>query len=392
LKRRTRLFVLLAVAVAGVFWLDPQTFLSSREMSYERALAYQRHRIHDKADRHFRSACRHGHADGCLEAGDAAFTGTGRSRDVEDALWFFGKACDLGRGIGCTRMAKAFQPGGEGEPDAAKAAAFARRAEEAHTAECDRGESSGCFLLGRLLLRDQRRPDAVARFRSGCALGSTFSCLLAAQQYRTGTLVPDEPSVALALYEKACTELQSGPDCCAASAEYAAGLSVPKDEAAAARFLALSCDAGTLEACMRMWRTEPAASRRVRRAAERFLEACPMAASSSAACSERCALGAAVPAGGVQALQEEWDQLCAEEDSLACHGAGLLAQRRDVEGTRSIALLEAACSGGVATACIHATLSLDPTREGPRIMELYRKGCAAGSRVACGALSPLYQR
>lgn len=368
-------------------------------MAYRRALAYQRQRIHDKADRHFRIACRRGQADGCIEAADAALNGTGRARNVEDALWFLGRACDLGRGTGCTRLAKAFQPGGEGEPDAAKAAAFARRAETAHAAECDRGESSSCFLLGRLLLRDDRTKEGVERFRSGCALGSIASCLRAAAQYRTGKLVPDDPAVALALYEKACTEYQSGVDCCAASSEYSAGRAVARDEVAAARFLALSCEGATLEACMRIWRTEPAASRGVRREAERFLQACPTAASSSETCSEPCTFGAAVPSGGVKALQEAWDQLCAAKDSLACYGAALLAQRWESEGTRSVTLLEKACAGGIGTACVHAAnsyaLSLDLKRDGPRIMEFYRKGCAAGSERACAALSPSpspYQR
>lgn len=391
-SRRTVLLVLVAAAVSGVLWMDPRSFLASGETSYRRALGYQQQQMHDRADGLFRAACRRGHANGCLEAGEGALTGTGRARDVEDALWFFGKACDLGRGMACARLAKAFQPGGEGEPNAVKAAAFAGRAEAAYTADCDRGEPSGCFLLGRLLLREDRTKEAVERFRSGCAAGSVASCLLAAMQYRTGKLVADEPGVALGLYEKACTTYDSAVDCCAAGTEYSVGRSVTADEAAATRFFAMSCEGGTLEACMRVWRTAPAVSSGVRRAAARFLGACPRAASSAATCSEPCGSSDDSPTAGAKASEQELDELCAAGDLLACHGAGLFAGRHERGHARSVGLHEKACVGGLAMSCSHAAesyeLGVSVERNAARARELLEKGCAAGSRRACSRLGP----
>ena len=139
-----------------------------------------------------RRACRAGARDGCVTAGDQLVNGIGAAVDLAAARTLFLRACDLGSGAGCLRLAQ----------DAA--VATGHEAEAARFAElaCQRAAYDGCDIVLHGL--EHRDPEAADRWAlEGCRLGSWFGCRRLAERERA--LPPIPLGVLKRMYTQVCT-------------------------------------------------------------------------------------------------------------------------------------------------------------------------------------------
>lgn len=179
-----------------------------------------------------RKRCGGGHAPSCEAAGRASLDGDGVAQSDRDALRYFARACDLGRGSACGRAATALAASDDprtastasfvllkgcalGHPPACRAlrreapeptsaARIARRARKG----CEKGSGSDCTVLGVQHMygdgagRDLRAANEM--FRRACDLNDAWGCGLLASSYRTGRGMRPDPVVAGELQRRAC--------------------------------------------------------------------------------------------------------------------------------------------------------------------------------------------
>ncbi|MCH8488368.1 MAG: hypothetical protein LAT81_00380 [Oceanicaulis sp.] len=134
-----------------------------------------------------RSACELDHIEACKAYGDDLNVSTffGDSEAVQDRFWAYGRACDLGDGEGCMKLANAQAPdgmfGGRRTPEnwAGGAAAYRRACDEHAIAEA-------CFRLDEVLghhANPNRNAMAGRTYRDrACELGLQAACNVSANE------------------------------------------------------------------------------------------------------------------------------------------------------------------------------------------------------------------
>lgn len=146
------------------------------------------------------AACQRGDADACVRLGDLASAELA-DLDVEEATPAWTRACELGRGVGCERLACVLLRDGQRQAAAAElkracehgACTLAHTCEEdarceasaacaidlpdADERQCMSGDGVACLLLGEA--REDRGGDSRAMYQRACAVDIAGACLRA---------------------------------------------------------------------------------------------------------------------------------------------------------------------------------------------------------------------
>ncbi|MCA9627115.1 MAG: sel1 repeat family protein [Myxococcales bacterium] len=170
--------------------------------------------------------CSLGSPHACASYGGLLIGGVGVKADVERGLGMYQKLCDNGQGYYCHQLGSMYATDRKALPDI------------------------------RLPAPKQVKRDVAKGVRvweQGCALGSLWSCTLAADHYRDADGVKKDLTRAKELYERACDGGKSvqRDACTALGAMYEKGLGTSKDLARAADYYERGCPG---EQCQRLAR------------------------------------------------------------------------------------------------------------------------------------------
>ena len=134
-------------------------------------------------------ACDAGLPDGCARLAFARYYGNGIERDEQRAVEEFGAACDAGSLYGCVQQRSQDEPEAQHEP-------WFRE-------QCEAGESSACYQLGRSIAQRDAGIGAVWLVQA-CDQGVGAGCTLLGTLYHRGDGMPEDQDKALALYDQGC--------------------------------------------------------------------------------------------------------------------------------------------------------------------------------------------
>ena len=196
-------------------------------------------------------------ASGCVEAGLGFQTGYGAPRDDVGARRAYGRACDLGEGLGCSMLAD-MQTGEDAERSLARAAV-------AFGLACDVGSPGDCYQLGFLLeagkgvkrdhaaaVRVHRR--AYAGYFDRCRFRDDLDGCDMAGKVARGEILDDE-AMAKGAYETTLDTREqrcNGGDletCKDLGIQFRDGKGVERDEARALELLLKACEGGLEDDC-----------------------------------------------------------------------------------------------------------------------------------------------
>ncbi|MGH6695244.1 MAG: tetratricopeptide repeat protein [Sphingopyxis sp.] len=171
--------------------------------------------------------------------------GGGVEPDMNRALEYFRRGCDLGNAAACdaVEQVEAFlasateADGAAAEADSAAAAVAA--AEAAAEPEPDPSDPA---------------PVTFEAMRQGCDDGAAIDCLTLGHMYRDGNGAPQDAARAIAMYRTACDISKSDDPygsyaCHFAAAAYESGDGLPQDLARALQLYEKSCKAGNDDSC-----------------------------------------------------------------------------------------------------------------------------------------------
>jgi TPR repeat protein len=147
--------------------------------------------------------CTRGELEACIAIGTALTDGThGLRRDPERAAQLFGKACDGGDPLGCSRLGLAHLAGAGVPQDLELAASLVRFA-------CYNNEYSACTEMDRMLAQhgseiEAAQREAVDRHGKGCAAGNAEDCYRLGLLLEYGQGTPRDLDRAGSFYRVAC--------------------------------------------------------------------------------------------------------------------------------------------------------------------------------------------
>ncbi len=171
--------------------------------------------------------------------------GRGVEPDMNRALEYFRRGCDLGNAAACDAveqveafMASATETDGAAA-EAESAAAAVAAAEAAAEPEADPSDPA---------------PVTFEAMRQGCDDGAAIDCLTLGHMYRDGNGAPQDAVRAIAMYRTACDISKSDDPygsyaCHFAAAAYESGDGLPQDLARALQYYEKSCKAGNDDSC-----------------------------------------------------------------------------------------------------------------------------------------------
>ncbi|WP_082521409.1 tetratricopeptide repeat protein [Sphingopyxis sp. Root154] len=194
----------------------------------------------------YRQACGMDDAAACALLG-SKYTREGRGvePDMNRALEYFQRGCDLGNAVACdaVRQVEAHRASAEAEVEAESTAAAITAAEAAaeDAAEPEVDPSAPA-------------PITFDDMRQGCDDGVAIDCLTLGHMYRDGNGAPQDGNRAVAMYRTACDISKSDDQfgsyaCHFAAAAYESGEGVPQDLARALLLYQKSCKAGNDDSC-----------------------------------------------------------------------------------------------------------------------------------------------
>jgi TPR repeat protein len=167
--------------------------------------------------------------------------GEGVEPDMNRAVEYFRRGCDLGNLVSCDALVQvgAARTSADEEVESAPAEAAAVAAEEAREPEADPSEPV---------------PVTFDAMRQGCDDGEAIDCLTLGHMYRDGNGAPQDHNRAVAMYRTACDISKSDDPygsyaCHFAAAAYESGDGLPRDLARALQYYEKSCKAGNDDSC-----------------------------------------------------------------------------------------------------------------------------------------------
>jgi TPR repeat protein len=324
----------------------------------------------------------------CADLGEMYEDGKVDRADAVDALPLFRKACALGNGFGCFRMARIRGKAKEDvEPET-----------EALKTMCDEGKSNACFNLAVLydtaagVPKDEKR--AFGLYERACDAGSGGACYMLGSAYWHGRGgLPTDVARAMDLYERAC-DAGSAPGCTVVGTAYQSGQGRPTDEVHAASLYEGACDAGFAAGCYDLgWMYQKGLGHReagAARAADLYESACD--GGFAPGCSD---LGMAYQYGQGRPPDEAraanlYEGACDAGWALGCNNLGVVYERgqgRTADAAQAVSLYERACHAGLPLGCVNLGDALGGRdKDGARAVHLYEQACDAGEQLGCSRL------
>lgn len=169
--------------------------------------------------------------------------GRGVEPDMDRALEYFRRGCELGNAVACDAVGQVdayrASSAAEAESTAAAVAAAEAAVEDAAEPEVDPSEPV---------------PVTIQYLRASCDDGVAVDCMVLGHMYRDGEGVPQDHNRAVAMYRTACDISKSDDEfgsyaCHFAAAAYESGDGVPQDVARALQLYEKSCKAGNDDSC-----------------------------------------------------------------------------------------------------------------------------------------------
>lgn len=378
---------------------DPEACAAAAELYFDGGIARPGPRSgrgphpvdHARSFRYASAACAKGHAFGCALLGYHHQDGLGGAEWVADkAIAAYEKACAGGAGVGCYNLASMYYGGHGVTADEARADGYKAKAKAAWQAACRGSAPRWCTNVAYLLREedekgnretclelDQRSCDhqvlvgcteatrdrlALGRIDAAaaekelerlCAEGEPTACTAAGSMLIAGRDgMKAEPRRGAELVVRGC----DGGDkvaCLSAGFEYAKGELVPRDLAAADRYVLLGCERGLGDACL--------AAAEQRGSAGRYAEMAQLAR---------------------RACQMGQGEGCGALGQLYFTGQGVTASE-----AAGVTWVTEGCRMGHAPSCAELVQRDRELPVPPRMKErIYRDGCAAGVALACRRL------
>lgn len=170
--------------------------------------------------------------------------GRGVDPDMNRALEYFRRGCDLGNAAACdaVEQVEAFQASVAAAADESTAATVAAAEAAVDAATLEEGDPS------------DPAPVTFDAMRQGCDDGAAIDCLTLGHMYRDGNGAPQDDARAIAMYRTACDISKSDDPygsyaCHFAAAAYESGEGLPQDLARALQLYEKSCKAGNDDSC-----------------------------------------------------------------------------------------------------------------------------------------------
>ena len=206
----------------------------------------------NKAISFYEKACELDNPYGCFNLGDMYENGNGVAKDINKANSLYEKACELGRGYACSYLGIRYENGNGVAKDINKANSLFEKA-----CELDNGEA--CFYLGASykngygVAKDINKANSLfekakSQFEIGCSFNIGRECSNLGVCYRYGFGVAENMNIANSIFEKAC-ELSDGVGCFCLGDSYKNGYGVAKDINKANSLHEKACRLGYSDAC-----------------------------------------------------------------------------------------------------------------------------------------------
>ena len=229
--------------------LQQQCEADDAESCAELGIAYEKEdtiRNIEKAVEYSVKACELNNGKGCNNIGFMLSKyANGDVKELLQALTFFQKACDLDYGSGCANIGNMYYNGEGVIKDYFQAFKFYQKA-------CSLNHGSGCGNLGVLYAAGQGISQDVLKagklYQKACDLKDRVGCYNLAHIYYAGQGVTKNYSKAIKLFEKSC-ELNNGAACNNLGYMYGNGQGVSKNTSKAFKLYKKACDLDEKDGC-----------------------------------------------------------------------------------------------------------------------------------------------
>ncbi|MCB9640009.1 MAG: sel1 repeat family protein [Myxococcales bacterium] len=310
----------------------------------------------------YQKACRKGNSGGCLHLGFLFETGkTVGKKDLQEALRFYTRACELKKARGCTDAGVLWASGRLGKVSMYKAVSFYEKG-------CARHDHKGCFLLATYLEKDKPKKQhkkAHATYEKACLYGSGEACLLLGKRHDSGILAKKEAKSAVQWFRRACLWMRDHEACARWSVYLDRGKGVARDSALAQKNWQWSCNKKHALSCTLLgisYRDGRAGKPSASKAAKMFRLGCRFRNQ------QGCVLLARLFESGF---------------------GGKRNRQRFARNAHDIYLK--ACQRGAHQACFNAAVNYEKGRSTRRnhvkALQMYEKACHHGSGIGCYALA-----
>jgi TPR repeat protein len=342
------------------------------------------------------SRCDQGDGDACFASG--RLLESPKKLNLVNAVQRYRVGCERGSMAACARFAYFEESGWNVPANDADALALYKKA-------CAAGEGAGCSGQGTMLAKGfggaRDVAAGVALFRRACDLGSASGCRKLAESHWSGAGVSQDDARAAQLFDRACSA--GDLDACVGRARaLETGRGTTKDETSALLLLRRSCDAESLPACLALfdaYQRKVAVGADPPGLAKTYTTACE-GSRDGAACrnlallvlhdESRMNVGPK-PTGWYLAPKYAYEA-CNREDRIGCYARSLLNERGHFVSTLVADVPEGyrrACAAGEALACGAYSRVLRTTPKGVDRAALFRIGCRAGNDADCSSLAAL---
>jgi TPR repeat protein len=357
-----------------------------------------------RAEAAYAAGCELGDDDGCIGAADVHSRGLLGEVDHASAIPLLAKACARGSGRACVLLAEKYAGALGTAEDPAKARELYAKAFDALKNDCPKSGPS-CYQLGTLYTEGKgTTADAQAAFQAfdaGCDAGSGDACYQLAVAYYNGNGVKADQPQAIAVLGRACRQYDNALAChdavvtaedmkdvmtpdqmielatraCELDARqcevlghlHGTGTAFKEDQAEAARYYAISCNAGSALSCNAM--------------------------------GYRSAAGSGVTKDDAAAIAY-WDRACDGDYGDGCLQAGKAYDAGEVikqDHSRAFEYMRLGCVRGSAEACAWAGDLLSGGTDGTgykkpdQALDYYEESCKSGWVTACSVAGDYYR-
>lgn len=166
------------------------------------------------------------------------------NQKITDEKSFYEQSCELKNSYSCVYLGILYETGNGVQTNLDLAINYYEKA-------CNLNDGIGCYGAGRHFYN---KPDlkeklkALHLFEKTCDLNIGEGCVEAANQYHSGTIVANDSKYAKSYYEKAC-DLKVGYGCLSLGIMYEVGKRVPKNLALAKEYYEKGCKLGDNTSC-----------------------------------------------------------------------------------------------------------------------------------------------
>lgn len=307
-------------------------------------------------------SCRKGKTTDCLKLARALEDGLGDlKRDMRSATGYWIISCNRGSAKACARSATILREGLGGFTKPERASTFAAKG-------CQESkDGAACASLAVALYRGdgvtRNKAQALALWRSSCSQGTDDGCRLQAGALYNESNDTADHRQAIALFKSGCAD-DSTWACTGLAQAYAAGKGVTKNTEKSTEYARRACFSGsgdTVAACGLYGRylTQSSDPKQVGLGTKLLSRSC--LAGVATACNDAGLVAGRQPVGSGLA---DWEEALSFRDGCdlrlaeACHNLAKLYRDGGVKVKQdkgsALALFDAACKGGVESACSDA--------------------------------------